>query len=118
MSNYRRYFVPGGTIFFTVVTHQRRPFLTESLARDCLRLAIETVRAKRPFGILAVVLLPDHLHALWTLPGGDTAYSVRWRRIKEEFTVRYLQSGGREGRRSTSRQSRQERGVWQRRFWE
>lgn len=118
MPEYRRNYVPGGTLFFTVVTHERRRFLTTPLARRCLREAILTIQAKRPFEIVGIVLLPDHLHAIWTLPGGDADYSTRWRRIKEEFTILYLAKGGTEGRRSTSRRKRQERGIWQRRFWE
>ena len=77
-----------------------------------------TIRAKRPFAIPAFVLLPDHLHAIWELPRGDAAYPVRWRRIKEEFTERFLEGGGWEGPRSSSRLRHQERSVWQRRFWE
>jgi putative transposase len=118
MPEYRRYYVPGGTIFFTVVTHERRDLFSQALARDCLRYAIETIRSKRPFDMPAFVLLPDHLHCLWTLPPGDSAYSVRWRRIKEEFTKKYMQAGGSEGRRSASRRRRKERGIWQQRFWE
>ena len=118
MSNYRRYFVAGGTYFFTVVKHRRRQFLTTDLARGCLRVALETVRGSWPFEMHAVVLLPDHLHALWSLPRGDIDYSTRWRRIKKRFTIDYLAAGGREGPRSESRRKRAERGVWQRRFWE
>ena len=118
MSDYRRYFVPGGTYFFTVVTHLRRRFLTDTIARECLRDALETIQAKRPFEIQAIVLLPDHLHTIWTLPRGDAAYPVRWRRIKQEFTERYLAARGREGPRSASRKKRKERGIWQRRYWE
>ena len=66
----------------------------------------------------AWVLLPDHLHTIWTLPAEDDDFSVRWRQIKEIFTVGYLQAGGSEGWISLSRQKRAERGVWQRRFWE
>jgi putative transposase len=118
MPDYRRLHIPDGTVFFTVVTHDRRPFLTDSLARDCLREAIEKVRRQRPFTLAAMVLLPDHLHAIWTLPDRDGDYSVRWRLIKQEFTELYLARGGREGRRSPSRMKRKERGVWQRRFWD
>jgi putative transposase len=118
MPNFRRYFVAGGTFFFTLVTYGRRRFLTTELARDCLRDAIAAVRAERQFEIQAIVLLPEHLHTLWTLPREDTDYSTRWRRIKERFTTAYLAGGGRECEIAASRQKRGERGVWQRRFWE
>ena len=118
MPNDRRYRVPGGTYFFTVVTHRRRRFLTGELARRCLREAIDTVRAKRPFEMPAMILLPEHLHAIWELPRGDADYSVRWKRIKEEFTIAWLAGGGTEAPLSASRGKRKERGVWQRRFWE
>ena len=118
MSDYRRDFIAGGTYFFTVVTYRRRRFLTTDLARECLRVAMETTRAQHRFEMHAVVLLPDHLHALWSLPRGDSDYSTRWRRIKQRFTQSYLAQGGREGPLSASRRKRRERGVWQRRFWE
>ena len=67
MPSYRRNFVAGGTFFFTVVTHDRRPILTSPIGRSCLRGAIRQVRLKRPFNLVAIVLIPDHLHAVWTL---------------------------------------------------
>jgi putative transposase len=118
MSRYLRYFVRGGMYFFTVVTHERRPILTTDLGRACLHNALETIRAGLPFNLTAIVLLPDHLHTIWTMPPGDAGYSRRWRRIKEEFTEAFLQGGGQEGTVSASRRKRQERGIWQRRFWE
>ena len=118
MPNYKRNYVPGGTYFFTVVTHERRPFLTSELARTCLREAIEKEQKKRPFDLFAIVLLPDHLHAIWTLPPDDHDYSVRWAAIKENFTRQYLKKGGSEGGVSRSRKKHRERAVWQRRFWE
>lgn len=118
MPNYRRNYVPGGTYFFTLVMHERRPILTTDLGRRSLRQALEKVREKRPFEIVAMVLLPDHLHTIWTLPPGDDKYSIRWARIKEEFTRVYLQGGGAEGTLSQSRLRHRERAVWQRRFWE
>jgi putative transposase len=118
MSDYRRYFVPGGTYFFTIVTHQRRPILTSELARRCLHDAIDTVRVKRSFEIPAIILLPDHWHVMIALPPGDDRYATRLRRIKEEFTENYLAAGGVDGKRSPSRRKRKERGIWQRRFWE
>lgn len=118
MADYRRYFVPGATYFFTVVTWRRRPILSTPLGHRCLRAALEAVRCTHPFTIDAIVVLPDHLHAVWSMPPASMDYSWRWRRIKEEFTRSYLAAGGREGLRSVSRVKRQERGVWQRRFWE
>jgi putative transposase len=118
MPNYRRWHVAGGTYFFTVVTYERRRFLTNDTPRECLREAIERIRKQEPFEIVALVLLPDHLHAVWTLPQGDHRYSARWRRIKEMFTRRYLESGGTELPPTASRIRQGERGVWQRRFWE
>jgi putative transposase len=118
VSEYRRYYVDGAMVFFTLVTHQRRKLFEEELARKCLREALETVRKKRPFSVDAVVLLPDHLHMIWTLPADDGDFSLRWRRIKAEFTESYLAAGGLEGQRSASRRKRKERGIWQRRFWD
>jgi putative transposase len=86
MPSYRRYFVPGGTYFFTCVTYLRRPILTTELGRNCLRGAIDTVRKRHPFEIVAIVLLPDHWRTVWSLPPGDVRYPLRWMRIKEEFT--------------------------------
>jgi putative transposase len=118
MSEYRRNYVEGGTFFFTVVTHRRRRFLTSDLSRECMRSALVTVQNRFPFQIVAMVLLPDHLHAVLTLPRGDADYSVRWKRIKEEFTRTYLANGGEEGPISDSRHRKGERGVWHRRYWE
>jgi putative transposase len=118
MPNYRRWYVPGGTYFFTVVTHLRRPILTTDLARPILNRAVRNEMTRAPFDLTAVVLLPDHLHAIWTLLDGDADYSTRWKKIKEEFTRSYLACGGEEAPVSASRTGRQERGVWQPRFWE
>jgi putative transposase len=118
MPNYRRFTLPGATVFFTVVTYQRRRFLAEPLARRCLRRAIDVVRERHPIKVQAIVLLPDHLHTIWVLPPADSDYALRWRRIKEGFTERFLAEGGVEGERSPSRRAREERAVWQRRFWE
>jgi putative transposase len=118
MSDYRRLWVPGGSYFFTVVTHQRQRYFAESVARRHLREAMTAVRQRWPFSIVALVLLPDHLHTVWSLPANDFRYDLRWRRIKDEFTRRFLRDGKREGHRSESRVRRGERGIWQRRFWE
>lgn len=118
MSRYRRNFVPGGTYFFTVVTNRRRPFLTSPTARHSLRAALRHVRSHHPFTIDAIVLLPDHLHTVWTLPPQDVAYPLRWKQIKERFTSAYLANGGEEASVSASRHAKGERGVWQRRYYE
>jgi putative transposase len=118
MSDYRRNFIRGGTYFFTVVTHERRPILTTEIGRSSLREALTDENCKRPFGLVASVLLPDHFHAIWTLPRGDSDFSIRWARIKSNFTRLYLESGGDEGTSTSSRKRHSERAIWQRRFWE
>ncbi len=118
MPDYRRWYVPGGTFFFTVVTCQRRRFLTDEIARDSLRQAIEKVRKTLPFEMRAMVLMPDHLHTVWTLPAGDSQYPLRRKQIKEHFTNNYLAAGGSEVPPNASRQRHGERGIWQRRYWE
>jgi putative transposase len=82
MSRCRRASVAGATYFFTVVTYRRQPILCDERIRKSLRDAIENVRVRRPFMIDAWVLLPDHLHCVWTLPQGDTDFSTRWMMIK------------------------------------
>lgn len=89
MSDFRRYFVPGGSYFFTFVTYGRRNILTDGLGRLHLHNAFIKIKRKYPFQQLACCLLPEHLHAIWVLPGGDADYSTRWKRIKEEFTQIY-----------------------------
>jgi putative transposase len=118
VSNYRRWYRAGATDFFAVVTHQRRPILTTETGRLCLRLAIQQEQADRPFEQNAIVLLPNHLHTVWTLPEGDSDFSTRWAAVKKAFTEHWLARGGAEGATTRSRRRRRERGVWQRRFWE
>lgn len=108
----------GTTYFFTVVTHERKPVLTTPIGRQCLQSAILEVQQKLPFRMLAVVLLPDHIHTIWQLPHGDVDYSQRWRLIKTRFTRMWLSQHGIEGEISPSRSRKRERGVWQRRFYE
>lgn len=104
----------GGSYFFTVnLLDRRRSLLVEHI--ELLRAAFRTVRNDHPFHIDAIVVLPDHLHCIWTLPQGDIDFSMRWRLIKGEFT-RGLPR--RDEPRSASRTQRRERGIWQRRFWE
>jgi len=118
MSKYRRALVPGGTFFFTVVTHRRQPILTETCSRQFLRTAFREVQDERPFTIDAIVLLPDHLHCVWSLPPGDADFPTRWRQIKKRFTQQYLDAGLPEVAVSASREHQGDRGVWQRRYYE
>jgi putative transposase len=113
MTAYRRNFVPGGTYFFTVNLEDRsRTLLTDRV--DLLRAAFRETRTRHPFAIDAIVVLPDHLHAVWTLPEGDGDYPTRWRQIKSAFSRR-LPPGEAASR---SRSAKAERGIWQRRYWE
>ena len=100
MSNFRRNYQAGGTYFFTVVSKNRAPIFTQPHVRALLKSAIEYTRVQRPFEVDAWVLLPDHLHTIWTLPEGDADYSTRWQNIK----------------RWVSREMGQT--IWQPRFWE
>lgn len=113
MPNYRRYRVPGGSYFFTVNLLERSSELLITHI-ELLRKAVATARAARPFHIDAWVVLPDHLHCVWTLPPGDHDFSSRWREIKKYFS-RHLPNTE---RLSSVRAARHERGIWQRRFWE
>ena len=113
MPNYRRNRIPGGTYFFTVNLLERKShLLVEHI--DELRTAVHTTRQKHSFHIDAWVVLPDHLHCIWTLPVSDDDFSNRWRAIKKAFT----KSIPKTEYRSKSRRKRNERGIWQRRFWE
>ncbi len=110
---YRRNYVEGGTYFFTVNLLDRdKTLLIDHI--DSLRDAVRFVKAKKPFYIDAWVVLPDHLHAVWTLPEGDVDYSSRWREIKKRFS----KSLSKTEHLSAVRQRKGERGIWQRRFWE
>jgi putative transposase len=118
MPEYRRVRQPGGTYFFTVVTHDRRNLFDTDSSRRLLREAIAAVRSESPFSIDAFVLLRDHLHAMWTLPAGDADYSSRWGKIKKQFTESFLNAGGTDRIVSQSKTTNRRRGVWQRRYWE
>jgi putative transposase len=113
VARYRRNFVPGGTFFFTVnLANRHSRLLTEKI--DLLRKAIRYTRARHPFALDAIVVLPEHLHSIWTLPPGDRDYALRWRLIKTFFSRGVEPSE----RRSKSREAKGERGLWQRRYWE
>ena len=118
MPDYRRAHVPGGTYFFTVNTYRRQTFLTDVDVRSALREAIGTLRLTHPFVIEAWVLLPDHMHALWTLPPGDEDFSYRWRVIKRMVTQRCQTRLNRPEWMNARRRKRNQSTLWQYRFWE
>jgi len=118
MRCYIRNYVPGGTFFFTVVTYERRRMLTDALARPVFRSALRQVRAKWPFDIIAIVLLPDHVHTVWSLPADECDYSLRLQKVKEIFTKQYLAAGGTAAIPTPSEAFHGQRGIWQPRFWE
>ena len=112
MVRYRRNLVPGGTYFFTVTLVDRRASTLVNHIGS-LRAAVRLARAERPFTIDAIVILPDHLHAIFTLPPGDADFSSRWRRIKAHFTRSVVATGA-----TVERRPNGEYALWQRRFWE
>lgn len=118
MSRYRRASAAGGSYFFTVVAYRRQAILCDEVVREALRAAIQTVRATRPFVIDAWVLLPDHLHCVWTLPEGDADFSTRWMLIKRLVSVACRDAYRREEWMHASKQKHRESTLWQRRFWE
>lgn len=110
---YRRANVKGGTYFFTVNLAERDLRLLVDRV-DALRTAVAQVKRRHPFYIDAFVVLPDHLHAIWTLPVGDADFAMRWMLIKAGFSRRLVKGE----RRNASRAGKGERGIWQRRYWE
>jgi len=113
MPNYRRNFVAGGCYSFTVnLLERQRTLLTEHI--DLLRDSVRRVRRLHPFHIDAWVVLPDHMHCIWTLPQDTDDFPMRWRLIKLLFS----KGLPRTERLSATRQRRAERGIWQRRYWE
>lgn len=111
---YRRNRIEGGTYFFTVVTFDRKPILVENV--DKLRKAFAIVMKDRPFIIDAHVVLPDHIHMIWTLPESDSDYPTRWRLIKHYFSRSMIKTNGEIV--SPVREKKKERPIWQRRYWE
>ena len=118
MPDYRRAKEAGGTYFFTVVSYRRQNILCEEGIRHALRDAIQNVRETDPFAIDAWVLLPDHLHCIWTLPPGDTHYSPRWARIKRFVSQKCGPGKDHTKWMNDSQRQRHESTIWQRRFWE
>jgi len=130
MSHYLRPKVSGARVFFTVALARRgSSLLVDEIMR--LRQAVRITKAERPFDIDAWVVLPDHIHAVWTLPKGDTDFSTRWGAIKARFSMSarragftppprlpIVTSGRYAGVNPGLRQDKGEVAIWQRRFWE
>ncbi len=116
MPDYRRLYHNGGTYFFTVVTEHRRSIFRDDAAVSLLNKCLTDVNRSHPFVTEAMVLMPDHLHTIWSLPDGDNDFSTRWSLVKANFsrqfgvkTSEYV---------AQTRLRKRERGIWQRRFWE
>lgn len=112
MVNYRRNFVPGGSFFFTVTLANRKSKILIDHV-DLMRNAMRVARQERPFIIDAIVILPDHLHAILTLPPNDSDFSGRWRRIKGHFSSALIDAST-----DLKRRPNGSLALWQRRFWE
>jgi len=85
MTDYRHNRVPGGTFFFTVrLLDRNATLLTDHFS--AFGEAMRQARSKRPFHVDAWVVLPDHAHAIWTLPPGDHDCASRWRAVKIAFS--------------------------------
>lgn len=111
--HYRRATTAGGTYFFTVNLAERYSDLLVRHIED-LRTIMQKVKQAHPFSVAAMVVLPEHLHAIWRLPPGDADYPLRWSQIKSRFSRRLPK----DERIRASRKSKRERGIWQRRYWE
>ena len=114
MPNYRRHHVAGGCYFFTInlLERHKNQLLIQHI--NILRQVVKQIRLKFPFHIDGWVVLPEHMHCIWTLPEGDDDYATRIRLIKTLFSKQIPKAE----RRSAVRQRRCERGIWQRRYWE
>jgi len=112
MVRYRRNFIAGGTFFITATLADRSSrILVDRI--DLLREAMRAVRHRSPFSADAIVVLPDHLHTIMTLPDGDADFSLRWSLIKRRFTDAITKLGE-----PIARHPNGEAALWQRRFWE
>ena len=108
MSLYTRLYQPGGYYFFTLATYQRQLLFSDLQNIQHLKAAMQKVKKEYPFSLNAIVILPDHLHCIWKLPGNDVDFPTRWRLIKRYFSMQI----------DTSVSHRKEKEIWQRRFWE
>ena len=113
---YRRSQTKGATYFFTVLTYKRKKILCKKDNVKIIKGAFKQIALQHPFNVDAFVLLPDHIHCIWTLPESDNAFSTRWRLIKGYFTRRCDMKHRDDQTRNMQKKGLQ--GVWQQRFWE
>jgi len=113
---YKRAFIPGGTFFFTVVTYNRQKLFFKPENVELLRSAFRYVMQSHPFTLFAIVILPDHIHAIWILPPQDADFSTRWRLIKTFFSRNIADKP--RNTISLARKNKSEQMIGQRRFWE
>jgi putative transposase len=112
MVRYRRNLIAGGTFFLTATLADRTSSaLTDYVA--ALRTAVRLTRRQHPFAIDAVVVLPDHMHIVMTLPPSDAGFPIRLSLIKRRFTNAIAKTGA-----TVARHRNGESALWQRRFWE
>jgi len=120
MSRYIRSREPNTSFFFTVVSYGRTPIFVNDASIQMLRESLLKTCVNKPFETEAIVILPDHIHVLWTLPEDDCDYSTRWRLIKQMFTklIAFQNQSFLGPQANSSRERKGEKLVWQRRFWE
>jgi len=118
MPEYRRSRVPVGTYFFTLVTYNCRPLFASKSNCHLLVNVWNDVRSSHTFESVAACILPDHIHAIWTLPEGDDDYPMRWKEIKRLFTQEYNRGNMDSLSRTKSQQTQGEATIWHRRYWE
>ena len=116
LMKYRRSRTKGATYFFTVLTYKRKRILCKTDNVKIIKEAFRHVALQRPFLVDAFVMLPDHIHCIWTLPDDDNDFSTRWRLIKGYFTRRCDKKYRDE--QSDNMQKKCLQGIWQQRFWE
>jgi len=113
---YQRSRAKGASFFFTVVTYRRKKILCHDTNITLIKEAVKHVMGRHPFTVDAIVVMPDHIHCIWTLPENDSDFSTRWRMIKGRFTRRC--DGVYRSSITASRARKAEQAIWQRRFWE
>ena len=118
MANYRRDKTPGGWYFLTLVTYQRKPIFADSNSVLLFKKVLMQIKENDPFNIIAIVILPEHIHMIIQLPDEDSHYSRKIAKIKREFGKEFLEINPHEVHLTESNLNRKERGIWQRRFWE